>query len=202
MTGAESIQWIVDGLPSTRPEIRSRGISESDLIVINASTGSFRRNISIERNVMNKNTSIVCVADLIFSADVPSEPVLFRVQGLLDAPSNLLLSELEVDNQHVIMRRLSWEKPFSLDITDVDPDISHYKVCYSLISATETSRCSTGNHTTFTFLYINIPLLFTVSAVNIVGEGNTSSILHNGNGCITTGLVTLVIFIAVVNFLL
>ena len=188
VTGADNIWWVVDGLPSTRSEIQSRGISEGDLIIVNATTGSFRGSISIERNVMNKNTTIICVADMISSVHVPSEPVSFKVQGLIDETSNLMLSEGA--NQHV--RRLSWDELFSLDITDVDPDIECYKVCYSLVNVTlENSQCTCVNQTEYTFLCVSLPLLFTVSAVNVVGEGVASSILHDGCGCIsTTGLIS------------
>ena len=182
MTGADGIRWVVDGLLSTRPDIRNHGIIENELIVVNATTGSLRSSISIERNVTNKNTSIICQAESISSAGVSSEPVLFKIQGLLDAPSNLMLSE--ADNQH--MRRLSWDEPsFSLDITDIEPDISHYNVCYSLVDAIK-SQCVLVNQTEFTFPYVNVPLHFTVSAVNVVGEGSVNSTFHDGNGCNNT----------------
>ena len=106
-----------------------------------------------------------------------SDPVLFKIQGLLDAPLNLVLSEAA--SQH--MRRLSCEKPFSLDITDVDPDIECYNVCYSLVNVSaEKSQCTCVNQTEYTFLCVSVPLLFTVSAVNVVGEGEATSIPHNG----------------------
>ena len=183
VTGADAISWLVDGLLSSRPEIRSRGVNANDIIAVDATPGSFRGNISIKRNVTNKNTSIICIADIALSAGVPSEPVLFKIQGLLDAPSNLMLSE--ANNQHAIMRTLSWDEPFSLDITDVEPDISHYRVCYSLVSASK-SQCVLVNQTEFTFLHVNVPLLFTVSAVNVVGEGNTNSTFHDGKDCTNT----------------
>ena len=87
----------------------------------------------------------------------------------------------EADDHY--MRRLSWNDPFILDITDVDPDIKH---CYSLVDANK-SYCLLVNQTEFTYLNINVPLLFTVSAVNVVREGNASSIFHHGSGCIITG---------------
>ena len=91
VTGADGIRWVVDGLLSTRLEIRNHGIRETELIVLNATTGSLRRSISIERNVTNKNTSILCQAESISSAGVSSEPILFKIQGLLDTPSNCIL---------------------------------------------------------------------------------------------------------------
>ena len=151
-------------------------------------TDSVRRSLSILRNVANNNTTIICLANVLLptSRVITSDPVLFKVQGLLDAPSNLMLSE--ADNQR--MRRLSWEEPFSLDITDVDPDIECYNVCYSLVNiSAEKSQCTCVNQTEYTFLCVSVPLLYTVSAVNVVGEGEAASILHDGCSCTnTTGL--------------
>ena len=127
VTGTNNIQWLIDGISSSRQESRNRGISEGNTITVDEATARFRRSVSIVRNIINMNTTITCIATAVSStgsvSGITSEPVLFKVQGLLDAPSNLMLSE--ADNQH--MRRLSWDEPFSLDITDVDPDIE----CYS-----------------------------------------------------------------------
>jgi hypothetical protein len=196
VTGTNNVQWFVDGSPSFRQEIRDRGISESITISVDEATDSFIRSLTILRNVTNRNTTIVCLANVLSpSSSSTSEPVLFKIQGLLDAPSNLMLSDLEADNQH--MRRLSWEEPFSLDITDVDPDIECYNVCYSLVNVTaEKSQCTCVNQTEYTFLCVSVPLLFTVSAVNVVGEGGASAILHDGScGCTsTTGLNWVIIY--------
>ena len=109
--------------------------------------------------------------------------VLFKIQDLLDVLLNLMLSETA--NQ--CMRRLSWEEPFSLDITDVDPDIECFNVCYSLVNVSaEKSQCTCVNQTEHTFLNVNIPLRFIVSAVNVVGVGNASTTLHEANNCSTT----------------
>ena len=52
VTGADTVQRIVDGLPPSRQEIMNRGITESaQVITINEATGSFRQNLSISRNV-------------------------------------------------------------------------------------------------------------------------------------------------------
>ena len=184
VTGTNNIQWLVDGEPLNTQEIRDRGISTSNTITVDEATDSFRRSLFILRNIINMNTTIECLAtDLSPIFISASEPVLFKVQRLLDAPSNLMLSE--ADNQH--MRRLSWEEPFSLDITDVDPDIECYNVCYSLVNVSaEKSQCTCVNQTEYTFLCVSVPLLFTVSAVNVVGEGEATSIPHNGCSCTST----------------
>jgi hypothetical protein len=191
-TGANNIQWFVDGSPSPTQEIRERGISQSNIITVDEATDSVKRSLFISRNIINRNTTIVCIATAISpTGDLigdTSEPVLFKIQGFLDAPSNLMLSE--ADNQH--MRRLSWDEPFSLDITDVDPDIECYNVCYSLVNVTaEKSQCTCVNQTQYTFLNVNIPLLFIVPAVNVVGVGNSSTVLHEATDCnnMTKGVI-------------
>jgi hypothetical protein len=72
-------------------------------------------------------------------------------------------------------------------------------VCYSLVNMTaEKSQCTCVNQTEYTFLCVSVPLLFTVSAVNVVGEGGASSILHDGCGCTSnTGLNYLQLFVVV-----
>ena len=184
VTGADRVQWLVDNQFAELKKIRDRGIFEEALIVIDRATGSFKRNITISRKVINMNTTIVCRADVSSGNDVDSKAVLFQVQGLLESPPNLTLSEA---NDRCKRNVLNWDEPFSLDITNVEPDISYYKVCYSLSNSNK-SQCKYINQMTeFTFPNVNIPLLFTVSAVNIVGEGNTSSLLHVDVCSNTTG---------------
>ena len=187
-TGANDIRWIVDGLPSALQIIVDRRIFESTIMIVDLATGSLSRSISISRNVTNEHTTVICRADSFTpSVTIDSDPAIFQVQGLLEAPPNLILSQ--ADDR--CTRRLSWDQPFSLDITDVNPDISHYKVCYSLSNVNK-PQCTYVNQTEFAFLNVGIPLLFSVSAVNVVGEGNTSSIFHDGNGCTnTTGMITI-----------
>ena len=179
VTGADDIRWIVDGLPSSFQTIIDRGIFQSTVMTVDLDTGSLSSSISISRNVTNEHVTIICRGDTFTpSATVYSDPVIFQVQGLLEAPPNLTF--LGTNDQ--CMRRISWGEPFSLDITDIEPDISHYNVCYSLRNA-DKSRCLYVNQTEFSFLNVSAPLLFTVSAVNVVGEGNASSIFYSGSGC-------------------
>ena len=182
----------MDGVLSSRQEVIDRGIVENVVITVDETTGSFRSSMSIPRDDINKNITIICIADSFTSIDINSNPILFQVQGLLDVPTNLMLSK--VANEQHIIRRLSWEKPFSLDITDVDPDINNYKVCYSLVGSDLEMldpQCLCVNQHEWMFLYVDVSLLFTVSAVNVVGVGNASSILHEAVDCNTnsTGLI-------------
>ena len=179
VTGAVGVDWRVDGIPSDREENVRRGITATPAFIVDQVTGSFRSNLSIPRSDTDRTATILCTADSIAlnEPDVPSDPVLFQVQGLLDPPPNLALSE--VSDQ--FMRTLSWDEPFSLDITGVDPDVNHYQVCYNI--SAEVSQCMRVNQTEFTFVNVRVPLLFTVSAVNVVGEGNATSALHQANSC-------------------
>ena len=60
VTGSNNIQWLVDGRPSTTQENRGRGISQSSIITVDEDTDSFRISLSILRNIINRNTTIVC----------------------------------------------------------------------------------------------------------------------------------------------
>ena len=194
VTGADRIQWLVDDQFAELQTIKDRGIFEEGLIIVDQATGSFKRNITILRKVINMNTTIICRADVSSGSDVDSKAVLFQVQGLLESPPNLRLSEA---NDRCKRNTLNWDEPFSLDITNVEPDISHYKVCYSLSNANK-SQCKYINQMTkFTFPNVNIPLLFTVSAVNVVGEGNTSSLLHVDVCSNTTGWYSMAYIIVI-----
>ena len=51
VTSSNNIQWFMDGSPSSAQEIRDRGISVSNIITVNEATDSFRRSLSILRNI-------------------------------------------------------------------------------------------------------------------------------------------------------
>ena len=177
-SGANGVLWVVDGIYAARQEIRERGITTSELVTINESEGQFTSNISIPCTAVNRNVSIVCVANVvdINKQDILSAPAFFKVQGLLQPPPNLTLTSSSINRSPgELMRLLTWEEPETLDITDVDPDINNYRVCYN-ISATTT--CEITSKREFTFLNVRVHILFSVTAVNVVGEGSASTIMH------------------------
>ena len=103
VTNNNNIQWLVDGRPSTTQENRDRGISQSTIITVDEVTDSFRISLSILRNISNRNTTIVCQVTAVLPTGkvrgITSDPIHFQIQGLLDDPSNLMLSK--ADNQHI-----------------------------------------------------------------------------------------------------
>ena len=109
VTGVNGIQWLVDGLLVSRQDIRNHGISESGTITLDETAGRLRTSLSIVKNITNNDTTIVCIATNTSPnggiSSASSKPVLFKIQGLLDPPSNLMLSEPDNVNQH--LRRLS-----------------------------------------------------------------------------------------------
>lgn len=104
---------------------------------------------------------------------------MFVFIGLLAAPGNPIV----VDSNDRIPVLLRWDAPFSLDITNVEPDISNYRV---FITNLNTSRNGSETVAGTGFEFTNLPeedpnpcyiYAFTIAAVNIVGEGNVSELV-------------------------
>ena len=184
-TGADSIHWVVDGRFASTPKIRERGITTSQLVTINIAEGRFASSISLPRTSANSNTSIICIANVVDvnAEDVLSVPAYFKVQGLLDPPSNLSLTSTSFSDwsQKEYVRLLTWSEPKTLNITDIEPDIAHYRVCYNITNHRAdagTTACGITYTREFMFLNVRVHISFSVAAVNVVGEGNASTIMH------------------------
>ncbi len=90
--------------------------------------------------------------------------VILFIQGLLSSPTPLNISDSEGPT-----RRLSWTPPPTLEV------ISHYNVCSSILNEVS---CNDVQGTELSFLNIRMEIEFSVAAVNVVGEGNASTINH------------------------
>ena len=174
VTETDTIQWRVNDIPASDNDITSKGIVTTN--IIETGKGVFMSMLFIPADTRNNNTSIQCRA-----YDLRSQPIstvdsmllFFRVQGLLGSPPNTIISDSSEST-----RTLSWNAPETLDITDVDPDILSYRVCYNLTDNPTCIEISSSDTREFTFPNVGVFLLLTVSAINVVGEGNTSSSIH------------------------
>ena len=155
--------------------------------------GSFQSNITIPATPENDGSALQCVAAMIPGSTVLSRTATYRVQvivltlvlshsvlhdagtillgsmtGILDPPINLTIV-----NQGASRRRLFWEAPESLDVTDIEPDISNYRVCINFSGV-----CINKTDLEHIFPNICIPIEFSVTAVNVVGESNASTVVY------------------------
>ncbi len=87
-------------------------------------------------------------------------------QELLSSPTRLNISDSEES-----IRRLSWTPPPTLYLIG----IISYNVCSSILNEVS---CNDVQGTELSFLNIRIGIEFSVAAVNVVGEGNASTINH------------------------
>ena len=175
-TGTEAIsQWTVDGIEANTMAIVKRGVTITSPQDIGG--GVFFSSLFIPASVENNNTSIQCTtirASPGLSAN-NSKLIVLRIQGLLGTPPNLTLSE--TDNNTLLILR--WDAPATLDLTDVRPDILYYIVCHNLTSDPTCVNVSISEKRELSIHSEgDVPMLFTVTAVNVVREGNVSSIIH------------------------
>ena len=86
----------------------------------------------------------------------------------MDPPINLTIVD-----QGTSYSRLFWEAPESLDITDIEPDISNYRICTNFSGV-----CIDTTELEHVFPNVRIPIEFSVTAINIVGESNASTAVY------------------------
>ena len=164
--GLTDIFWRVNGDSDSATHI-ARGIVRQPNIA--EPDGTIISRIEVSATIENDNIIIQCRASGDTQVGSSSE-VTFRVQGLLDPPSGLAITDLGTGRQG-----LSWMAPDSLDITGVDPDICHYNVCSSILNEVS---CRDVQDLEYEFVSVRIGIDFTVTAVNIVGESSVSSISY------------------------
>ena len=178
------IEWTVDGTSAKAPTIQNRGVTTTPEEDIGG--GAFFSSLFIRASKENDNTSILCTTARIISINPEvfqtgsSELVFLHIQGLLGPPPNLTLSK--ADNRN-FTRILSWDAPETLDLTDIEPDILYYSVCHNLTGDQTCINVSSSVKREFRFANVQVTVLFTVTAVNVVGEGNVSSIIYQSTQC-------------------
>ena len=109
--------------------------------------------------------------------------------GVLGKCPGLQITPLEIGSY---LQRLTWDAPSTLNITAVEPDISSYIVCSNISTeCTTIDMAEAGGDSQdlrqHKFLNLRAYINFTVTAVNIVGGGESASIVtepceHTGEG--------------------
>ena len=170
------IVWLVDGSVINNEIKLDRGVSFI-FPSVDKGGGLFFSSLWVPASEVNNMTSIRCVVVRHEeSSHVPesaySSLVFLNIQGLLAPPPNIAISEVDVNGKRI----LSWDAQETLDLTDFEPDILFYTVC---CNHTGDLVCVNVSKREYKFSNIRVPLLFTVAAVNVVGEGNASCIVYN-----------------------
>ncbi len=104
--------------------------------------------------------------------------IMLHIVGLLPAVGSLTATPIPLDS----IISLTWTPPFSLDILNEDPDITGY--CVGVVNSTSSlvidSQCGITdtqyNYTVSPRSTLCDTYTFTVTPVNIVGNGTSSSV--------------------------
>lgn len=130
--------------------------------------------VSIAARAENNVSSIDCLAILTSpSRTIESESAILLIQGLLSSPSDLTTMAIA---SRPNFQRLTWQRPFTLDIDVVKSDIPVYRVCFNFSGS---PVCTLTEDTSYEFLNIRLPLVFQVTAINVIGESEASLFLHD-----------------------
>ena len=161
---------LVDGNNLPDEEKQRRGIGPTMNINETVST------VTIQASPVNNNITLSCLTNVrtaegnLITVESSGVPAVLLVQGILSPPLPLDLNSSSPNS-----KKLFWNPPFTLDITDQDPDITGYRVCMNL---TENLFCVKTEDTIYEFPNIRILLQLSVTALNVVGESNASIVFH------------------------
>ncbi len=150
-----------------------QAIQDTRGVAINTLNSTTSR-ITFQPLLINNNITVNCLTVL---PEINQVEGVLLVQGTLSAPSDPVISVLSPGQQ-----QLSWGAPFTIDLTDQDPDILGYRVCYSMTSSSSSSipmQCSITSTLTYSFLNVRLLLNFSIAAINPAGEGNISYVTHS-----------------------
>jgi len=94
--------------------------------------------------------------------------------GVLGRCSNLQINQS--GNYH---QRLTWDPPATLNITEEEPDISSYVVCNNISNECTIIKAGGDSQDLWhRFPNLRANINFTVTAINIVGKGESTSIVY------------------------
>jgi hypothetical protein len=159
--GNYKIDWVANGT-----HLRTDG-NEGTAFVVETLNDGKELNVTFRATEDVNNTNLSCVGtDFVTRSFIDLVNLTIIIQGSTSAP----IVSYTMRDQSV---QFSWSPPFSLDITDVDPDISHYLVTVinmedgseDSLTTTETELVLQSEECTLTEYQVEI------AAVNVVGVG-------------------------------
>ncbi len=129
-------------------------------------------------------------SQIVFEVYTVARVIILLIVGLLPAVGSLTAILIPMDS----IISLTWTRPFSLDITNVDPDITGY--CVGVVNSTSSlvihSQCGiTDTQYNYTVSPRSTPCdnyTFTVTPINIVDNGTSASVTLLSN--ITQGKIS------------
>ncbi len=130
-------------------------------------------------------------SQIVFAVYTVARVIVFHIVGFLPVVGSLTATPIPLDS----IISLTWTRPFSLDIPGVDPDITGY--CVSVVNSTSSlvihSQCGITdtqyNYTVCTNDIVCDTYTFTVTPVNIVGNGTSASVILPPSGKISHHLI-------------
>lgn len=159
--------WLVNGTSSVDDSVRNRGVTTTTPME-HGDSDIFWSTLSISTNISNNNTIILCQAIVIDGDEqvlVNSTSVLLHVEDRPGPPLQTVILPSDGAGKELLM----WNAPAT-------GRVLHFKVCVNVTA--DSLKCYNVNGRKFTFRTVGVNLLFTVSAVNAVGEGPNSSALY------------------------
>ena len=164
VTESNSIFFLVDGDAVDSTIQRTRNITV-DFVSMNVGL------VSIAPLLINNNTVVRCFV-LIGRDIIYSQPGLLRVYQRLPSPPRL--SILNANTAGV--KLLSWERPFTMKITELN--IIRYRVCFSFSDISVLEQCMFTQLDSYSYPNIRLTLIFSVTASNMFGYSEKSEISH------------------------
>lgn len=133
------------------------------------------RVLSIKPLAINNNTQLKCQVVRSELSMVYSKTSYLWIQGTLAPPKDLKTGTPSTGQPNIL--RLVWTAPFTLNLTEVDPDISGYQVCFIFAEELELSdsNCMMTRNDYYDFPFVDLPLIINVSAINIGEVGEAGS---------------------------
>ncbi len=195
-TSALSVLWYVDGQTYSTEGHADRSITVSRVTMVDEST--LQGTLTVDAVKANSNTTIYCIG--LFTDTLKafrSEDATFMVQGIACTSRFTCLYTCAIiisigtpdkcENPRVLFigsfhQKLQWDSPFTLDITDVHPDIYGYRVCSNVSSTCtyiDVHEQGSDNLSLRQFVLPNLrtTVELNISAVNIVSEGKHSAVV-------------------------